>query len=95
MVYKTIHILLILLFVTGSCKRDSYDSQNETNNELMEKIKDFAIVELKADLNDLIDNQKKMIPILIEAADIMDELFWTQAYGNKEELLNSIDSEAG
>ena len=95
MLKKTVHLLLIFLFVTVSCKRDSSDRQNETNNELMEKIKDFAIVELKADLSDLSDNQKKIIPVLIEAAEIMDELFWIQAYGDKEELLKSIDSEAG
>jgi hypothetical protein len=95
MVNKTVHILLIFLFVAVSCKRDSSSRQNETNNELMEKIKDFAIVELKTDLSNLNDNQKKMIPMLIEAADIMDELFWTQAYGDKDDLLNSIDNEAG
>jgi hypothetical protein len=94
MVNKTVYIVMICLFVIGSCKRGSYNSQDETNNELMEKIKDFAIVELKADLSDLSDNQKKMIPILIKTADIMDELFWYQAYGDKDELLNSIDTEA-
>jgi hypothetical protein len=94
MVNKTVYILMIFLFVMGSCKRGSYNSQDETNNELMKKIKDFAIVELKADLSDLSDNQKKMIPILIKTADIMDELFWYQAYGDKDELLNSIDTEA-
>lgn len=95
MVNKTVFILLIFLLIMGSCKRSSYNSQDETNNELMEKIKDFAIVKLTTNLNDLSDNQKKMIPILIEAAEIMDGLFWYQAYGDKEELLSSIDSEAG
>jgi hypothetical protein len=95
MVNKTVYIVMICLFVIGSCKRGSYNSQDETNNELMEKIKDFAIVELKADLSDLSDNQKKLIPILIKTADITDELFWYQAYGDKYELLNSIDTEAG
>jgi hypothetical protein len=93
MVNKALYILLILLFVTGSCKRSGYNRQNETNNELMERIKDYDVFELKTDLCDLSDNQKKMIPILIEVADIMNELFWCQAYGDKEELLNSIDNE--
>ena len=31
-----------------------------------------------------------MIPLLIEAADAMDDLFWRQAYGSKEDLLASI-----
>jgi len=95
MINKTIYVLLILLFVMGSCKRSSYNKQNETNNELMEKINDFAVVELKAELSHLSENQKKMIPILIEASEIMDELFWYQAYGDKDELLKSIDTEAG
>ncbi|UCH13636.1 MAG: Zn-dependent hydrolase [Bacteroidales bacterium] len=95
MINKTVGILLIFLIIIGSCKRSSYNSQDETNNELMEKINDFAIVKLTTSLDDLSDNQKKMIPILIEAAEIMDELFWYQAYGDKEELLSNIDSEAG
>jgi hypothetical protein len=95
MINKTIYVLLILLFVMGSCKRSPYNKQNETNKELMEKINDFAIVELKSELSHLSENQKKMIPILIEASEIMDELFWYQAYGDKDELLKSIDTEAG
>ncbi len=94
MVNKAVCLLVVFLFVTGSCKRSGYKRQNETNNEFMEKIKDYAVFELKADLGDLSENQKKMIPILIEVADIMDGLFWRQAYGNKEELLNSVDNEA-
>ena len=36
----------------------------------------------------LTDNQKKMIPILIEAGNIMNELFWYEAYGDKNEILS-------
>ncbi len=93
MVNKAVCLLVVFLFVTGSCKRSGYKRQNETNNEFMEKIKDYALFELTADLGGLSENQKRMIPILIEVADIMNELFWRQAYGNKEELLNSIDNE--
>ncbi|MFT5763660.1 MAG: hypothetical protein ACI8X3_001085 [Saprospiraceae bacterium] len=32
-----------------------------------------------------------MIPLLIEAADIMNELFWYEAYGNKDDLLGTIE----
>jgi hypothetical protein len=34
-----------------------------------------------------------MIPLLIDIAKIMDEIFWTQAYGDKVELLDTIDDE--
>ena len=89
-----VYVLLVFSLILGSCKRNSYNEQNDTNNEIMKKIKDFAEVELTADLSALSANQKKMIPILIETAAIMDELFWQQAYGGKEELLSSIDNEA-
>ena len=34
-----------------------------------------------------------MIRLLVKASDIMDELFWHQTYGDKTELLNSIEDE--
>ncbi len=54
----------------------------------------YATVPLVADLSHLSANQKKMIPLLIEASEIMDELFWLQAYGEPGPLLESIDDPA-
>ncbi len=48
---------------------------------------------LKADLSVLSENERSMIPILIEAAEIMDELFWIESYGDKEELLGKLSDE--
>ena len=42
----------------------------------------YADFTLTADLTYLTDNQREMIGILIEAANIMDGLFWRQAYGD-------------
>ena len=39
----------------------------------------YAEFTLTSDLSYLSDNQREMIGILIEAAQIMDELFWRQA----------------
>jgi hypothetical protein len=50
----------------------------------------YATVALTADLSDLSDARKKMIPMLIEASIIMDDLFWQQAYGSKESLLRAL-----
>ena len=54
----------------------------------------YATVRLTADLGHLSDQQKQMIPILIEASKIMDDLYWQQAYGDKEPLLESIEDPA-
>ncbi|MFK7885764.1 MAG: Zn-dependent hydrolase [Gammaproteobacteria bacterium] len=50
----------------------------------------YASFALTADLSHLSANQKKMLPLLIDASKIMDELFWRQAYGDKQTLLSSI-----
>ncbi len=50
----------------------------------------YADYTLSADLSHLSDNQRKMISLLIDASKIMDELFWLQAYGDKQALLSRI-----
>jgi len=54
----------------------------------------YATVRLTADLSHLSDRQQQMIPWLIKASEIMDELFWLQAYGEPGPLLASIEDPA-
>jgi hypothetical protein len=54
----------------------------------------YATVRLTADLSHLKDQQRRMIPLLIRASEIMDDLFWLQAYGDREPLLTSIEDSA-
>ena len=42
----------------------------------------YADFTLQADLSLLTNNQREMIGVLIEASEIMDDLFWRQAYGD-------------
>ena len=51
----------------------------------------YAEFMLTADLGHLSDEQREMIRILIDASQIMDDLFWKQSYGDDyEEWLDSI-----
>jgi hypothetical protein len=50
----------------------------------------YATVRLTADLSHLDNRQKAMIPLLIEASRIMDELYWLQAIGDKDAFLAGI-----
>src|SRR5690554_3237698 len=51
-------------------------------------------VDLTADLSHLSDRQRHVVELLIEASEIMDELFWQQAYGaSKASLLSRIDDD--
>ena len=50
----------------------------------------YAPFTLTADLSGFSDNQREMISLLIDASEIMDDLFWKQAYGDKKALLETI-----
>ncbi|MDH3553524.1 MAG: Zn-dependent hydrolase, partial [Gammaproteobacteria bacterium] len=53
----------------------------------------YATFDLRADLSDLTDSQRGMITVLIRAAEIMDDLFWRQAYSDDYEAwLASLDA---
>ena len=54
----------------------------------------YATVRLTSDLSALSDRERQMIPILIEAAQQMDPIFWEQTYGNGDSLLASIEDPA-
>lgn len=59
--------------------------------DIDQRLAGYTTVELAADPTVLTPKERQMIPILIEAADIMHDLFWMQAYGDKESLLASVD----
>ena len=52
----------------------------------------YADFTLTADLSHLSENQKQMIALLIDASQIMDDLFWRQSFGDDyESWLDSIE----
>ncbi|HDP76303.1 MAG TPA: Zn-dependent hydrolase [Bacteroidales bacterium] len=63
-------------------------------SDMQKKVNEFAPVELRVDIINLSDKEKQMLSILFDVAEIMDELFWLQAYGDKEELLSKISDDA-
>ena len=57
-------------------------------------IGEYAKVELTADLSAYDPRQKQMLVKLIEAAQVMDGLYWQQVYGDKQALLSDISDDA-
>ncbi len=93
---KTVVILsmaLCLTVFTNSCKKHQ-TATVPTPDSAMMKLNDFASFKLTTDLSVLSENEKKMIPLLIEAAKIMDDIFWIEAYGDKQSLLDSLKTDA-
>jgi hypothetical protein len=53
----------------------------------------YTTVRLSADLSTLSENERRMIPLLIDAAEAMDEIFWIQAYGDRDALMQRITNQ--
>ena len=56
----------------------------QKNDTLQTKVDSYAVVEVKSPLYDaLSENDRKIVSIFREVADIMDGLFWKQTFGDK------------
>lgn len=55
-----------------------------------ERLAAYSTVTLTTDMQALSEKERRMIPLLIGAAQIMDDLFWIQAYGDRRPLMQSI-----
>ena len=72
-------LLACLILIGGSDLAYSQSEDFVAPNQLTK----YATVRLEADLSGLSDNQRKMLPLLIEAAQQMDHAFWYQAFGRE------------
>lgn len=82
-------IALIAMFVIPACEAP----KDPLTEEMKEKLAQFEEVTLTTDLSWLSENEREIISILIDVADIMDEIFWMQSYGDKDELFSMIENE--
>ena len=64
-----------------------------TDSTMINKVNEYATVELKADIGHLTESEKAILPLLFDAAQIMDELFWIQNYPDKDKMLAEIKDE--
>ncbi|MEA3461150.1 MAG: hypothetical protein U9R49_04660, partial [Bacteroidota bacterium] len=63
----------------------------EKFDHLMErKVNEFAEVELTSDLSHLSDNQRDLIGLLFQVADIMEDIYWAQVFPDREAALASM-----
>ncbi len=97
---KNIILVLVGLLLVIGCK-DTNKARNPikqttaevTQKTMKDKLNEYVSVKLTTDVSQLSDKEKQMIPLLINAAEIMNELFWYQTYGDKVALLSKIDDE--
>ncbi|MDX9727281.1 MAG: Zn-dependent hydrolase [Bacteroidales bacterium] len=87
---KIFRLLIIILTV-------SLTACNSVDKKLTEEMKAslarFKEVTLTTDLSFLSSQEREITGLLIDAAAIIDDIYWTQAYGDREELLSGIKNE--
>ena len=91
--------LAAMIPVAMACNDSTKKQDSELTNTVVKDtvyqplLDKYTSVKLTTDLGGLSDNQKKMIPILIEVGKIMDELFWYEAYGKGDSLMSALNNE--
>lgn len=88
--YKILLTLAAIVVFSGCQQKTEYTT---TDENIQKKVEEFIPVKLSADLSNLSEKEKQMLPILFEAAQVMDNLFWKQTWGDKEELLKNTKDE--
>lgn len=72
-------------------KTEKTEKINEVKDSLQEYVHErlaiYQPVKLTTNLNALTSDDRKILPLLIQAAQIMDELFWKQTYPQRDSLL--------
>lgn len=92
--------LIFIVLLTMACNQTVKENQTDEQDTLSKysaiktKVDEFAEFELSTDLSVLSEKEKQMLPILIDVAKIMDEIFWMQAFGDKNKLFSKITDEA-
>ncbi|MDP3311865.1 Zn-dependent hydrolase [Lutibacter sp.] len=61
-------------------------TSEEKTTGIQKMLDKYVSFKLTSDLSVLTEKEKQMLPILIEAAEIMNELFWYETFGDKNEL---------
>lgn len=85
--------LAISIFLMPSCQPK--EEQAESAEQIIqEKVDAFAKFKLVTDLSILSESEKQMIPLLIQAAKVMDQIYWKEAYGDKDELFSKLEDPA-
>ncbi|MDR1757081.1 MAG: Zn-dependent hydrolase [Culturomica sp.] len=82
---KKILFLLAAGALLGACKESK--KAGSSYRELADQYAEFT---LTTDVGKLTENEKKMIPLLIRVADLMDSIFYQNAYGDQAELFKGV-----
>ncbi|PAP81189.1 Zn-dependent hydrolase [Rubrivirga sp. SAORIC476] len=100
-------LLVLALLALGACQfaeetdgvsptatTDGLDAVSPEDSTLLALLGQYTTVRLEADLSGLSDSTRAMLPHLIAAARAMDDVYWMQAYGDRDSLLAGLSEPA-
>ncbi|OQX79278.1 MAG: Zn-dependent hydrolase [Bacteroidetes bacterium 4484_249] len=93
-------IMSILITIVSGCggetkkKPEMNDAGSTEKSEIQKKVDAYATFKLTSDISHLSDNEKEMLKLLFKVAKLMDDIFWLQNIGDKNEFLAKIDDPA-
>ncbi len=90
---KPLIFCAIIAMLSACSGQEQAESPKDDSMSIDERLAQYTPFTLTADLSELSENQKKIIPLLIDAAKEMEKVFWKQAYGNREELMSELGRE--
>ena len=74
----------------SQCATEKKEEVTQEVSPMKERVEIYKNVKLTTDLSLLSEKEKQMIPLMIEVSEIMDDLFWYEAYGKKDSLMSAI-----
>jgi hypothetical protein len=86
-------VLATTLLLAGCAEGTSSDADSATAGT-DPRLAKYTTVRLTTDMSRLTERERTLVGLLIDAAGQMDELFWQQAYGDRDALLSSLTDEA-
>ena len=84
---KTLPLLVCAAVLSVTCAAPPADEPPPAPSPLAPKLAQYTTVRLDADTSALKPWEKRILPLLIDAARAMDSVFWEQAYGSPDSLL--------
>ena len=83
----------LLTSCTIQLTRTDKPMSTEITNTETYPYQSYAVVPLTADISHLSKNEKEILSLMFKAADVMDKLFWKQAYGDSTKLLKGLSGQ--
>ncbi|HEX6307078.1 MAG TPA: hypothetical protein VFZ69_02755 [Longimicrobiales bacterium] len=89
---KASHALCAAVVLMSGCA--AADTGTPEPSGMQDRLDRYTTVTLTTDMSQLTERQRRVVALLIDAADEMNGIYWQQAYGNADSLLAGITDEA-